>query len=87
MSMYNNIIMKANLPISDSIGGVKISILDFSHILIEGHKGIIKYSLEEILIKIIKAELLILGTRLELREINNEEILISGNIDCLKRQV
>ncbi len=86
MSIYNSIIIKANLPLSDSIGGIKVSILDFANVLVEGHKGIIKYSHTEILVKITKGELLISGTQLQLKEINEDEILITGDIDCLSRQ-
>ncbi len=86
MPSYNDIIIKCGLPLSDCIGGEKITIVDFSAALIEGHKGIFAYSMEEIVIQLKKGRILISGASLKIIEINSDEIYIAGEISHIERQ-
>lgn len=86
MPSYNDIIIKCGLPLSDCIGGEKISIVDFSAVLIEGHKGIFSYSTEEIIIQLKKSRLIIGGASLRIIEINCDEIYIGGELLRIERQ-
>lgn len=87
MSVYNNLIVRTNMPLSDSIGGLKLSILDFMCILIEGHNGILQYSLTEITIRLKKGNLIISGNGLTIYEINADEIIIKGNMSAIRREI
>lgn len=87
MSIYNNIILKAGMPIHDAIGGSKLTIVDFSTILIEGHRGIFRYTSQEIIIQLKKGRLILTGEKLTIEEINQEEILIKGDISHFAREL
>lgn len=74
------------MPLSDCIGGEKISVVDFSAALIEGHKGIFSYSDEEIIIQMKKSRVVICGASLKIIEINYDEIYIRGELLRIERQ-
>ncbi|MDD4316016.1 MAG: YabP/YqfC family sporulation protein [Clostridia bacterium] len=86
MPVYNDIIIKAGLPLSDSVGGEKISVVDFSAILVEGHKGVFSYSTEEIVVQLKMGRLSIGGRALQIVEINCDELYVSGEIIRLEKQ-
>ncbi|HHT84064.1 MAG: YabP/YqfC family sporulation protein [Christensenellales bacterium] len=85
MSVYNKLIVKLGLPLSDSVGGVKLCMVDFMCVLIEGHRGILKYTPQEITVRLKKGNIVAAGQGLTIEEINADEILIKGNIDSIKR--
>lgn len=87
MTFYNNILIKFGIPIDDSIGGTKITVIDFIGILIEGHRGVFSYSEEQILVNTKKDKIIIDGKNLILIEINIDEIFIKGKIDSVTRQL
>ena len=47
---------------------------------VENHKGIIKYTQEEIRLRVHKGMVSAKGVKLQLRNLSSEEILIEGNI-------
>lgn len=87
MSIYNKIVLQSNMPVHDAIGGAKLTIVDFSAILIEGHKGVFHYGTEEIIIQLPKGRLVLQGEKLEIEEINREEIVIKGKISQIMREL
>ncbi|MBR3684764.1 MAG: YabP/YqfC family sporulation protein [Clostridia bacterium] len=59
----------------------KVTFKGGKELLIEGHKGLSEYSLNQIVVRVRGGRLLILGEQLEITEINNEELLIKGVIN------
>ena len=86
MSIYNNLVFKTNMPLKDSIGGVKVTLVDFSGILIEGHKGVFRYSPDLIVVQLKSQRLIINGGNLSIDYINLEEIYIKGDIKDISRE-
>ncbi|MBO5774023.1 MAG: YabP/YqfC family sporulation protein [Clostridia bacterium] len=56
----------------------KITFIGGKELLIEGHKGIVSYSEQEIIARVKRGKLEIAGEKLFLKEINEDELLISG---------
>lgn len=57
-------------------------------VLIEGHRGVIQYSREQICVKVGYGVVAISGNGLELRHMSREKLCIRGRIDsiCLERK-
>ena len=62
----------------------KITIIGFNELLIENYRGMLEY--EECFIKINThiGTIDINGVNLELTEMTTDDILITGNLDCIK---
>ena len=86
MSIYNKLVFNLNIPLKDCIGGTRVSLVDFNAILIEGHKGVFRYSLEHIIIQLKEGRLLINGDNLFIEQINSDEIYIKGIIKNISRE-
>ncbi len=55
-----------------------------NHVLIENHSGVLKYSLDEIQVKVSYGKLVIKGQKLHLLQMNSEQLVIKGMIDALQ---
>lgn len=85
MSFYNEMLMKLSMPVGDTVGGVKLTLVDFKGMLVEGHKGIFSYAVNEIVISLKKGRLSVCGNGLKIREINSDEVFICGEITGIQR--
>jgi len=54
-----------------------------NRVLIENHNGVLEYSLEEILIKVSYGTLSVKGQKLQLLQLNADQLVISGLIEML----
>lgn len=59
---------------------LKTVVLDKSAILVEGHKGLLFFSKEEIKMRIPNGTVTVAGENLSLREVSKTEAMISGKI-------
>lgn len=80
MSFFNDIILKLGLDINDSIGGHKITIIDSKGVLIEGHRGLLDYTKNHVLIRLKKGNITVNGDNLSIIELNEDELYIKGKI-------
>ena len=65
----------------------KISLVELTgnkRVLIENHSGILAYSLEEIQVKVSYGKLIIKGQKLQLLQMNGDQLVINGKIDVLQ---
>ncbi len=76
---YNEMLMRMGLP-ADQTVGVKITVCDLCGVLVEGHKGLLGCSAEEISLRVKKKKLVIRGKNLLLLEITPDEAYIKGKI-------
>ena len=53
-------------------------------VLIEYHRGVTEYSRERICVKVSYGIVTICGNGLELTQMTREQLIISGNIDCVQ---
>ena len=86
MSIYNNLVFNTNMPLKDSIRGVRVMLVDFSGILDEGHKALFRYSPNSIIIQLKNARLILEGENLDMAHINSDEIYIKGDIKLITRE-
>lgn len=86
MSIYNNLVFNSNMPLKDTIGGARITLVDFSGVLIEGHKGLFRYTPHKIVIQLKDSRLEIVGEKMLVEHINSDEIYIKGEIKDIARQ-
>lgn len=56
----------------------KITLIAGKELLIEGHKGILSYSENEIIIRVRHGKIELLGEKLFIKEINEDEVLVTG---------
>lgn len=61
----------------------KITLMGGLQLVVENHRGILKYSAEEIRINLSEGELIVKGRDLRLRSILPEEILVEGKIKSI----
>lgn len=64
----------------------KVPLVELSgrnRVLIENHLGVLAYSLEEIHVKVAYGILVIKGQKLQLLQLNGEQLVISGIIEAL----
>jgi len=80
----NKIIDKFNraldLPVNLLTGNSLLYIIDDKEALIEGHKGILQYDEDIIKIAAKNISISFLGKNLSLRSLNNENIIIQGQL-------
>lgn len=86
MSFYNEILARLSITPEESIGGTKITVVDFRGVLIEGHKGLYLYSEDEISVNLKKSRITLRGKGLHFSEINGDEIYITGEIKEIVRE-
>ena len=77
---------RADLP-GETLPGVPLlEIAGDCRVLIEQHKGVTQYSKEQICIKVSYGLICICGCGLELIRMSQEQLAITGQIDCVKLQ-
>ena len=86
MSIYNNLVFNTNMPLKDCIGGARVTLVDFTGVLIEGHKGVFRYSPQAIIVQLKDARLTINGDKMFIEHINIDEIYIKGDIRDISRE-
>ncbi len=80
MNTYcKDMLMKMGLP-SDCALGLKITVCDLNGVLVEGHRGVIVYSPDNLILRIKEGRLIILGKSLAIMEITADELYIRGKI-------
>jgi len=62
----------------------KITLIAGKELLIEGHKGILSYSENEIIIRVRHGKIELLGEKLFIKEINEDEVLVTGCVDSVR---
>jgi len=71
---------KFDIP-SDAFGGQpRLTITGSSHVLVNNHKGLLDYGAEEIAVAGKRVAIKIIGANLELRAMNTESLLVTGDI-------
>lgn len=64
-----------------AVGFERISIFDGKYVYVEGHRGIERYSEEEVVVRLNKKKkAVITGENLFIKEANADEIFIVGNV-------
>ena len=58
----------------------RITITGSTHVLVDNHKGLLDYGREEIAVAGKSLAIKIIGTNLELRAMNTESLLVTGEI-------
>lgn len=72
-------LIKMGLPFDCALG-LKITVCDCNGVLVEGHKGVINYSQDSLVLRIKEGRLKILGKNLAIMEITADEVYIRGKI-------
>ncbi|HOO22849.1 MAG TPA: YabP/YqfC family sporulation protein [Clostridia bacterium] len=80
---YDEMLLKLGLPVEDAVG-LKVTVCSFRGVFIEGHKGLLVFTNNEILLKIGKEKLKISGADLKINEVSSDEIYIRGDIKALE---
>ena len=71
---------KFDLP-GDALGDQpRVTITGSTHVLVDNHKGLLDYGREEIAVAGKRIAIKIIGTDLELRAMNTESLLVTGDI-------
>ncbi len=76
---YNEIVEKLGLSPEETVGK-KITVIDGRGVHIEGHRGVRKYSADEIVILIGKDTVRIFGANMRIVAVSREEVYIRGKI-------
>ena len=71
---------KLNLPISAILGDPLVELTGKSKIRVENHKGIVKYTSDEVRLNTVLGTLVIKGKGLVMNSLITEEILLEGEI-------
>lgn len=78
--------MRSRLAFDEGIAGTLFAVADFHGMVVQGHKGISKFSAEEIVINLKHGKLKITGENLRFLEINKDEIFLEGEIKGLWKE-
>ena len=63
-----------------AVGFERISLFDGKYVYAEGHKGIERYSEEEVVVRFNNKKAVITGENLHIKEVNTDELYIVGNV-------
>ncbi len=63
-----------------------VTLSAFERMTVEGHRGIISYSENEIAVRTAGGTLYVTGDKLEINEINADELILKGKIASLTRE-
>lgn len=77
---------KSNMMITSHLNLPRITMIGDIHIYIENHRGILRFTAQEIILKITNGQLIIQGSELVIKMLLSTEILIEGKIDSLKME-
>jgi len=71
---------KFDIPSDALSGNPRVTVTGSSHVRIDNHKGLLDYGAEEIAVAGKHMAIKIVGANLELRAMNTESLLVTGNI-------
>lgn len=77
---------KMELPVEVLPGTEGVSIMGGRQAFIEGHRGILEYSEERLVLALRKGRIIINGSGLRLEAMNAGELLLSGRIESVEWQ-
>ena len=80
--IYDEMIFRLHLPPEETVG-LRVTIFAFRGVVIEGYKGILRISAEEIRLRINKSVLVVSGKNLAVAEASSDEIFIRGDITAI----
>lgn len=80
MSFLSAIMDKLGVIPDSAVGLEHFSVFDGRYAYVEGHRGLERYSEEEVVIRFKKKKLIITGTNLRIKEINPDELFIVGEV-------
>ncbi|MBM7543198.1 sporulation protein YqfC [Amphibacillus cookii] len=84
-SKINQIMKSAkNLPVDVQLKLPRITMIGDIHVYIENHHGILRFTSNEIVLKVINGLLIVKGNNLVIKMLVTEEILIEGTINEVK---
>lgn len=72
------------LPLDVSLDLPKIVIVGELGILVQNHRGLIQYSPERIVVGVGKGQIVVGGESLEIREVNQEDMIVRGQIKLVQ---
>ncbi|MBO8141424.1 MAG: sporulation protein YqfC [Firmicutes bacterium] len=79
-SLAERLASALDLP-QDVVGDLpKTTLIGDSRVLVENHRGLIRYSPREIRIRTARGELVVTGTRLHIGSILRQELVVGGRI-------
>lgn len=81
-TFYSDMLLRMGMPLDSAIG-VKITVCDLNGILIEGHKGVITYTKNNVDLRLKGKKLSILGKGLSIMEITADEVYIKGKMHSM----
>ena len=85
-SFWQQLADAADLPGEDLPGHSIVEIAGDSRVLIEHHRGVSRYSMEQIGVKVTYGSILVTGADLELAWMTKERLVIRGRIESLTLQ-
>lgn len=77
---------EADLPAEPLPGVPVVEVAGEHRVLIERHEGVTEYSRERICVKVRYGLVCVCGCGLELTRMTREQLVISGQIDCVQLQ-
>ncbi|MDE5618367.1 MAG: YabP/YqfC family sporulation protein [Clostridia bacterium] len=86
MAFLDEITDKLGLSAGDSVGGCKVTIYGRTGVVVEGHKGLYYYGEECVRVRVKGGMLSIEGAQLHIKSTNNQELIVTGKIDCVKTE-
>ena len=75
---------KLELPGELVPGAASLCITGGRQALIQGHRGVLEYSGERVVLALKRGKISLLGSGLQLRAMKGEEIIISGRIETVE---
>lgn len=76
--------LQSNLVANSQLNLPRITIIGDIHIYIENHRGILRFTSQEVILKVTNGNIRINGSDLVIKMLLTEEILIEGKIDSIK---
>lgn len=84
--ILQRVVLGADLP-GEAIPGLPlVEIVGQSRVLIENHCGVTGYGCNEVCVKVQFGQLCIYGSGLTLAQMTKQQLIITGQIDCVKLQ-
>lgn len=82
-SFENKLAVSSSLPSESLLKNPVIEILSYRRVFIENHKGIAEYSNSKIVVNVCYGQICIVGERLELAEMTQASLVVTGFIHCV----
>jgi sporulation protein YqfC len=82
--ILQRLVLGADLPTETIPGLPLVEIVGQSRVLVENHCGVTAYGCNEVCIKVQSGLICICGSGLELVQMTNCQLIITGRIECVK---